>query len=202
MQERQVTVDGITHPLGSPFIVIATENPVEFEGTFPLPEAQLDRFSMVLRLGYPEAADEARMLAEQAGRDPLERLEPVADAERIRQAIGLATELHVDASIHDYAVSLLTRTRADDRLVLGASPRAGVGLMRLARASALLAGRRFVLPDDVREVAELALAHRVIVAPSEAFTMAVAVTLARSFILDSSSIVSSNSIVLSAVSTS
>jgi MoxR-like ATPase len=166
MQERQVTVDGVSRALEAPFIVIATENPIEFEGTFPLPEAQLDRFAMVVRIGYPGPDDEARMLAEQAGGDPLERLRAVADAERIRTAITLAAALHVDESIHHYAVSLLARTRSDPRLALGASPRAGVGLLRLARALALLSGRSYVLPDDVRDVAELALGHRVIVSPA------------------------------------
>lgn len=166
MQERQVTVDGVSRPLETPFIVIATENPIEFEGTFPLPEAQLDRFAMVISLGYPSPEDEARLLAEQAASDSLDRIEPVADAERIRMAIALAAALHVDDSIHRYAVSLLARTRSDPRLALGASPRAGVGLLRLARALALLSGRSYVLPDDVRSVAELALGHRVIVSPA------------------------------------
>lgn len=165
MQERQVTVDGITHPLGSPFMVIATENPVEFEGTFPLPEAQLDRFAMVLRLGYPEPEAEARLLAEQSAGDPIDDLEPAIDAHRVRDAIAIASSLHVDDAVYGYAVSILGRTREDNRLALGASPRAGVGLMRLARAAALLDGRRFVLPDDVRTVAGFALGHRVIVAP-------------------------------------
>lgn len=165
MQERQVTVDGVTHPLGSPFMVIATENPVEFEGTFPLPEAQLDRFAMVLRLGYPDPEAEARLLAEQSGGDPIDDLRPVIDAHRVRDAIAVAASLHVDEAVFGYAVSILGRTREDNRLALGASPRAGVGLMRLARAAALLDGRRFVVPDDVRAVAGFALGHRVIVAP-------------------------------------
>jgi MoxR-like ATPase len=182
MQERQVTGDGTTHRLGSPFMVIATQNPIEFEGTFPLPEAQLDRFAMVLRMGYPSREDEARLLADQAGGDPAERVAPVCDAPTIRAAIGAARSLHVDPAIHEYVVALLHRTRDDPRLALGASPRAGVALLRMARARALLSGRGHVVPEDVAALAPTVLAHRVIltgearadgVAPAEALADAV-----------------------------
>ena len=161
MQERQVTVDGASHPLDLPFMVVATQNPVEFEGTFPLPEAQLDRFAMQLALGYPTREEEARLLAEQSGGAIAETLAPVADADDVRAAIALARDLHVNPVVHDYAVSILHRTRGDARLSLGASPRAGVVLMRMARARALLAERDFVTPEDVAGIAPLVLAHRV-----------------------------------------
>ena len=161
MQERQITADGVSHPLDLPFMVIATQNPVEFEGTFPLPEAQLDRFAMQLSLGYPSREEEARLLAEQSGGEIAETLAPVADADAIRGAIALALDLHVNPAVHDYAVAILHRTREDSRLSLGASPRAGVVLMRMARARALLAERDFVVPEDVAGIAPLVLAHRV-----------------------------------------
>jgi MoxR-like ATPase len=165
MQERQVTVDGVTRELDLPFMVIATQNPIEYEGTYPLPEAQLDRFMMLLHLGYPELADEARMLADQSRAEPLEALEPVATADDIRAAIAAAREMHVDDSLNRYAVALLRHTRADGRLVLGASPRAGIALMRVAKARALCAGRDYVIPDDLKEVARPVLSHRLIMAP-------------------------------------
>jgi MoxR-like ATPase len=160
MQERQVTVDGETHVLEAPFMVVATQNPIEFEGTFPLPEAQLDRFAMVVRMGYPTREDEERLLAEQGAGDPVAAIEPVATVADVRTAIAAARALHVEPAVNGYAVSILERTRNDARLSLGASPRAGVALMRVARARALLEGRLFVTPDDVRAVAVPVLAHR------------------------------------------
>jgi MoxR-like ATPase len=160
MQERQVTVDGETHVLEAPFMVVATQNPIEFEGTFPLPEAQLDRFAMVVRMGYPTREDEERLLAEQGAGDPVAAIEPVATVADVRTAIAAARALHVEPAVNGYAVSILERTRDDARLSLGASPRAGVALMRVARARALLEGRLFVTPDDVRAVAVPVLAHR------------------------------------------
>ena len=160
MQERQVTVDGETHVLEAPFMVVATQNPIEFEGTFPLPEAQLDRFAMVVRMGYPTREDEERLLAEQGAGDPVAAIEPVATVADVRDAIAAARGLHVEPTVNGYAVSILERTRDDARLALGASPRAGVALMRVARARALLEGRLFVTPDDVRAVAVPVLAHR------------------------------------------
>ena len=165
MQERQVTVDGLTHQLRQPFMVVATQNPIEYEGTYPLPEAQLDRFTMLLHLGYPDLADEARMLGEQAGSDRLETLEAVADAEDVRGLVELARAIYVEESLNRYTVALLRFTRADGRLVLGASPRAGISLMRAAKARALMQARDFVLPDDVKAVAVPVLSHRLILGP-------------------------------------
>jgi MoxR-like ATPase len=162
MQERQVTVDGITYPLTSPFMVIATQNPIDYEGTYPLPEAQLDRFMMLLHLGYPELAAEASMLAEQAGADPLSMLTPVADEEAIQTVINAARAIFVDESLNRYVVALLHHTRDDDRLLLGASPRAGIAVIRVAKARALTDGREYVTPDDVKAVAVPVLSHRVI----------------------------------------
>ncbi len=165
MQERQVTVDGATYPLDPPFMVIATQNPIEYEGTYPLPEAQLDRFMLLLHLGYPDLADEARMLGEQSASDTLMDLRPVADTAEIVAAIAAARALHVDESLNRYVVALLRHTRNDARITLGASPRAGIALMRVARARALGLRREFVTPDDVKAVAGAVLAHRLILAP-------------------------------------
>ena len=165
MQENQVTVDGETYRLDAPFMVIATQNPIEYEGTYPLPEAQLDRFMMLLHLGYPELSDEARMLGEQALADPLDTLLPVAEAEDIRAAIAAAKALHVEESLNRYVVALLRHTRGDGRVVLGASPRSGIAVMRVAKTRALCAGRDFVTPDDIKAVAAPVLSHRVILSP-------------------------------------
>jgi MoxR-like ATPase len=165
MQESQVTVDGRTFPLARPFLVMATQNPIEYEGTYPLPEAQLDRFTMRLALGYPPLADEARMLGEQTTEPPLERLTPVAGAADVVRLSDLARGTFVEESVNRYAVALLRHTRSDERLLLGASPRAGIALLRVAKAGALADARAFVVPDDVKAVAEAVLAHRLIVSP-------------------------------------
>ncbi len=165
MQERQVTVDGTTYPLASPFMVLATQNPIEYEGTYPLPEAQLDRFTMLLNLGYPELADEARMLGEQSTDDPLESLTPVASVEDIRAGIDAARHLYVDESLNRYVVALLRHTRGDGRVLLGGSPRSGIAVMRVAKSLALCAGRDFVAPDDIKAVAVPVLSHRIILSP-------------------------------------
>ena len=165
MQENQVTVDGVSYPLGGPFMVLATQNPIEYEGTYPLPEAQLDRFTMKLAIGYPPLADEARMLSEQTSEPPLETLEPVATASEISAVIEDAKRVFVEESVNRYVVALLRHTRADERLYLGASPRAGIALLRVAKALALAEGRDFVLPDDVKAVAAPVLAHRLILGP-------------------------------------
>jgi MoxR-like ATPase len=165
MQEQQVTVDGFSYELARPFMVMATQNPIEYEGTYPLPEAQLDRFTMRLAIGYPPLADEARMLIEQTGDPPLETLEPVADA---ADAVALAEAgkaIYVEESLNRYVVALLRASRGDSRLYLGASPRAGIALLRVAKARALADGREYLLPDDVKAVAAPVLAHRLIVAP-------------------------------------
>jgi MoxR-like ATPase len=165
MQENQVTVDGVTYPLGRPFMVLATQNPIEYEGTYPLPEAQLDRFTMRLAIGYPPLADEARMLSEQTSEPPLDSLEPVASAAEISDIIDDAQRVFVEESVNRYVVALLRHTRGDERLYLGASPRAGIALLRVAKALALAVGRDYVLPDDVKAAAAPVLAHRLILGP-------------------------------------
>ncbi len=165
MQETQVTVDGTTHVLERPFLVIATQNPVEYEGTFPLPEAQLDRFAVRMTIGYPPHADEARMLSEQTTSPPLDHLRPVASASELLAAIEAARNVHVEDSVTRYVVALLRHTRASSRLALGGSPRSGIALLSLAKARALVEGRAFVVPEDVQALAVHVLAHRLILAP-------------------------------------
>jgi len=165
MQESQVTIDGESYPLDAPFVVLATQNPVEYEGTYPLPEAQLDRFTMRLSLGYPPLAEEARMLTEQTTEPPLETLRPVASRSEVLQAIEDAKAVYVEDSLSRYVVAVLRHTRASGRLALGASPRAGIALLRVAKARALGEGRDFVLPEDVQALAAPVLAHRLILAP-------------------------------------
>jgi MoxR-like ATPase len=165
MQEGQVTVDGSTYELARPFMVVATQNPVEYEGTYPLPEAQLDRFTMRIGIGYPPLADEARLLTEQTVDPPLESLAAVTTAAEVLTLVDAAREVFVEESVNRYVVALLTGTRRDERLYVGASPRAGIALLRVAKARALAAGRTFVEPDDVKAVAEPVLAHRLMLAP-------------------------------------
>ena len=165
MQEDQVTVDGTSYPLARPFMVLATQNPIEYEGTYPLPEAQLDRFAMRLSLGYPPLAEEARMLAEQTSEPPLESLRPVLDADDVLALVEAARAVHVEDSLARYVVALLRATRADSRFYLGASPRAGIALLRVAKARALAEGRDYVAADDVKAVAAPVLAHRLILSP-------------------------------------
>ena len=165
MQETQVTVDGTTHVLERPFLVIATQNPVEYEGTCPLPEAQLDRCAVRMSIGYPPHVDEARMLAEQTTSPPLDHLRPVASASELLAAIVAARRVHVEDSVTRYVVALLRHTRASSRLALGGSPRSGIALLSLAKARALVEGRTFVVPEDVQALAVPVLAHRLILAP-------------------------------------
>jgi len=165
MEERQVSVDGVTYPLEPPFMVMATQNPIEYEGTYPLPEAQLDRFTMRVSLGYPPLAEEARMLDEQTSEPPLESLAPVAAADDVLRLVEAARGVYVEESLGRYVVALLRQTRSDQRLYLGASPRAGIALLRVAKARALSEGRDYVTPDDVKAVAAPVLAHRLILAP-------------------------------------
>jgi MoxR-like ATPase len=165
MQETQVTVDGETHALDRPFLVIATQNPVEYEGTYPLPEAQLDRFAVRMAIGYPPDADEARMLAEQTTEPPLDHLQPVAAHAELLDAIESVRRVHVEEPVNRYVVALLRHTRESRRLALGGSPRSGIALLRLAKARALTAGRDYVVPEDVQALAQPVLAHRLILAP-------------------------------------
>jgi MoxR-like ATPase len=165
MQENQATIDGRSYDIERPFMVIATQNPIEYEGTYPLPEAQLDRFTMRLEVGYPPLQDEARMLTEQTSESPLDDLQPVASAEEVLAAIDAAKDIFVEEELNRYVVAVLRHTRADPRLYVGASPRSGIALLRVAKARALAEGRDFALPDDVKAVAEHVLAHRLVLAP-------------------------------------
>ena len=165
MEEAQVTVDGHTRQLPRPFMVVATMNPVEYEGTFALPEAQLDRFALRLTIGYPPVEQEARMIIDLAVHDPVDDVSPVADDGRIRDAIAAAGRIHVDPSIARYVVDLVTATREDRRLVLGASPRAGLTLLRIAKAVALIEGQGYVVPEHVKAMAGPVLAHRLMLGP-------------------------------------
>ncbi len=165
MQEQQVTIDGVTYGLERPFMVMATQNPIEYEGTYPLPEAQLDRFTMRIAIGYPPLSEEAKMLTEQTADPPLDGLEPVAAGADAIALADEAKEIFVEESLNRYVVALLRATRGDSRLYLGASPRAGIALLRVAKARALAAGRAFLEPDDVKAVAVPVLAHRLILAP-------------------------------------
>jgi MoxR-like ATPase len=165
MQEQQVTTDGVTNQLARPFMVMATQNPIEYEGTYPLPEAQLDRFTMRIAIGYPPLSEEAKMLTEQTADPPLDALEPVANA---ADAVALADEakaIFVEESLNRYVVALLRSTRGDSRLYLGASPRAGIAILRVAKARALADGRSYLEPDDIKAVAVAVLSHRLILAP-------------------------------------
>ena len=165
MQELQVTIDGVSYQLPPPFMVMATQNPIEYEGTYPLPEAELDRFTMRIAIGYPPHAEEARMLSENAAETPLDALESVATDQEVLGAIEHTRSVFVEESLNRYVVAVLRHTRTDNRLFLGASPRAGLALLRVAKARALVAARDFVEPDDVKAVAPTVLAHRLILSP-------------------------------------
>ena len=165
MEERQVTSEGTTHPLPDPFFLIATQNPVELAGTFPLPEAQLDRFLVRVSLGYPDEATEVQVMAAQKERHPLEALEPAVDAAGLREAQRAVGRVYVHPSILRYIQKLLARTRQDEHALYGASPRGGLALMRAAQAAAALQGASFVGPDAVKQLAPAVLAHRIIVKP-------------------------------------
>jgi MoxR-like ATPase len=168
MQERRVTVDVHTHELARPFLVLATQNPIEYEGTYPLPEAQLDRFMIRISLGYPNAAAEAGMLADHAAGDQVLALNPVVTAADVLAAQDAAIRVHASEALRDYIVRLLWRTREDPRVHLGASPRAGLLLLRAAKARAMIEGRDHALPDDVQALAEPVLSHRLLLAPEAA----------------------------------
>src|SRR5690242_11435241 len=168
MQERHVTVDAMSHELARPFMVFATQNPVEYEGTYPLPEAQVDRFMVRISLGYPDAADEAGMLAGHEGGDRVLELGPVVDRAEVLSAIDATHRVHASRALRDYIVALLRHTRADGRVELGASPRAGLLLLRAAKARALINGRDHALPDDVQALAGAVLTHRIMLGPEAA----------------------------------
>jgi MoxR-like ATPase len=168
MQERHVTVDVHSHELALPFMVFATQNPVEYEGTYPLPEAQVDRFMVRLSLGYPEPDDEAGMLAGHEGGDSVLDLEAVVDRNDVLEAQDAARRVYASRALRDYIVALLRHTRDDSRVELGASPRAGLMLLRAAKAHALVNGRDHALPDDVQALAPAVLSHRIMLVPEAA----------------------------------
>jgi len=165
MAEHQVTVDGATYALASPFMVVATQNPIEMDGTYPLPEAQRDRFTARVSVGYPDVGAELAMVDEHAASDPLDTLRPVADARRVHAMVEAIRRVHVGPEVRQYCVELVGATRRLPELRLGASPRATLQLVRAARAHAALAGRGFVVPDDVQAVAVPVLAHRLLLGP-------------------------------------
>ena len=166
MDERQATIDGVTHQMPDPFLVIATQNPIEYEGTFALPEAQLDRFMLRIRMGYPQPIDEIVILDEQKRIHPLDDLGEVVGLEELREMQAAIREVHVESSISDYIVRLVNGTRNHPDVYLGASPRGSIALYRASQALAGLVGRDYVIPDDVKLLAEPALAHRLIIKTS------------------------------------
>ena len=168
MGERQVTVDGVTRSLPRPFLVLATQNPVEYEGTFPLPEAQLDRFLFKMHLGYLSAEQESAMLLNLRQRHPIENLESIVDASTAPQLAEQIWQVRVDDSLRNYIVALVQATRKHDELALGVSPRGSLALYRSAQARAAIRGRDYVLPDDVQAMAPLVMPHRCIVRPESA----------------------------------
>lgn len=166
MEERQITVDGTTYEMPRPFMVLATQNPIEYEGTFPLPEAQVDRFMLRIRIGYPAKPQEIDVLGRQAERHPIQDLQQVLSLEELREAQRAVREVYVDDLVKEYIVDLVTTTRDHADIYLGASPRGSLALFSVARAWAALDGRTYVLPDDIKLLAEPTLAHRLIVSPS------------------------------------
>jgi MoxR-like ATPase len=170
MGEGQVTVDGVTYPLAKPFLVLATQNPIEFEGTFPLPEAQMDRFLMRLTMGYPDFADEDAMMQMQQLAHPIDALKQVVDGERLPELQRQVRQVHVVESVRGYILNLTHATREHPALALGASPRGSLALYRAAQAHAALRGRDFVIPDDIKRVAVPCLAHRMVMNPENALS--------------------------------
>ncbi|WP_376797096.1 AAA family ATPase [Thermogemmatispora sp.] len=166
MEESQVTVDGRSYPLPEPFMVMATQNPIEYEGTFPLPEAQLDRFMMNISLGYPSPADEINILNSQQHHHPLEDLQQIMTAEELLEIQKQVRGIHVDQSIREYIVAITNATRSHGNIYLGASPRGSLALFRASQALAAIRGRSYVIPDDVKLMVKPTLAHRIIVTPA------------------------------------
>ena len=166
MEERQITVDGVTYPLPRPFIVLATQNPIEYEGTFPLPEAQLDRFMMRVSLGYPSRSEEIEVMSRQQTTHPLEHIGQVVDSHELVEAQQAIRSVHVDRLVKEYIVALVDGTRRHDDVYLGASPRGSLALQVASQARAAIGGRDYVIPDDVKSLAEATLAHRIILNPS------------------------------------
>lgn len=165
MQERQLTIDGETRTLPRPFLILATQNPIELEGTFPLPEAQIDRFLLRVKLGYPTEGDENAILTRFRRSDPLESLSPVADPTSLRALIDQVRDIHVEESVQHYIVQIARRTRENEEIALGASPRATLALYRVSQAWAAIRGQSFVTPDHVKFVTPYVLTHRVMISP-------------------------------------
>lgn len=166
MEERQVTVDGVTHPLPRPFMVMATQNPIEYEGTFPLPEAQLDRFLLRIRLGYPSLDDEIRIMGDQQYRHPIDELETVVSQPELVQMQEAVKQVFVSPAVKRYIVELTRATRENQDVYLGASPRGSLGLFRAGQVRAAIEGRDYVLPDDIKALAEFVLSHRIVINPA------------------------------------
>ena len=166
MEERQITVDGVTYPMRQPFLVLATQNPIEYEGTFPLPEAQLDRFMMRISLGYPETDDELTMLDSQQHTHPITRIEQVVSSDELIEAQTSIKDMYINDLVKEYIVRLVKATRKHPDVYLGASPRGSIALYRTGQARAAMMGRDFVTPDDIKALAMVTLAHRLIISPS------------------------------------
>jgi MoxR-like ATPase len=166
MEERQVTVDGTTYPMARPFLVLATQNPIEYEGTFPLPEAQLDRFMMRISLGYPDPEDEITMMDAQQYVHPVEEIGQAVDVEELLEAQETIKDIYIDDSVKEYIVAMVGESRKHPDVYLGASPRGSLALYKTSQARAALLGRDYVIPDDIKALAQAALAHRLIISPS------------------------------------
>lgn len=166
MEERQVTVDGVTYPLDTPFMVLATQNPIEYEGTFPLPEAQLDRFLLRIRLGYPKKDEEITILDRQQYVHPVDEIGQVVSVDELREAQKAVKDIYLDEKVKEYIVEIVRRTREHPEVYLGSSSRGALAIYRLGQARAAMFGRDYVLPDDVKALAESALSHRIIVGPA------------------------------------
>ncbi len=166
MEERQVTVDGVTYPLPKPFLVMGTQNPIEYEGTFPLPEAQLDRFFMRVRMGYPSLMDEVKVLELQQLQHPILNLQPVASVDELLQNQELVKTMYISPPVKRYIVEIVRATRENSDVYLGSSPRGSLGLFRAGQAMAAIQGRDYVLPDDIKFLSEFVLAHRMVVQPA------------------------------------
>jgi MoxR-like ATPase len=166
MEERQVTVDGVTYPMDNPFLILATQNPIEYEGTFPLPEAQLDRFMMRIQLGYPSPAEELTVLSAQQHQHPIHTLQQVISVEQLLAAQQAVREIYVADEVKRYIIDLVNASRQHPDVYLGSSPRGSLALFRTSQARAAMAGRDYVIPDDVKALAEVTLAHRIIVGPA------------------------------------